>query len=444
MNLQITWTRISWCILFLLVLIPASAFAQQIEMSSSLNPVGSGARAVGMGGAFIGVADDATAASWNPAGLVQLEKPEMSVVYSYFGRSQSYSSAIHPEIGSTNEMDAGGINYASIAYPFELFKRNMIVSLNYQRLYDMNKDVNFNYTWDDVNGYDRNDDISFKQQGHLYALSPAMAVQISPAFYLGATLNFWGDYPGNNGWQSTQTSTKSGNSPSGAIIIKEMREKAVSFEGVNAHIGFLWNFYERLTLGGVYKTPFNAKLSSENRETASWSLPDTNYFFEADPVHTSERLTMQMPASYGLGLAYRHSDKWTLSLDVYRTDWSEFILKDSHGNRTNPITTKSVSEGRLKDTTQVRAGTEYLFIKDKYVIPVRFGLFYDPEPQTGHLDDYYGFSLGTGYARGKFAFDLAYQYRFGNNVSADIPNIEGGKVDVRQHTLMASVIYYFK
>ena len=36
-----------------------------IEFSSSLTPVGSGARALGMGGAFIAIADDATAASWN-------------------------------------------------------------------------------------------------------------------------------------------------------------------------------------------------------------------------------------------------------------------------------------------------------------------------------------------------------------------------------------------
>ena len=47
-------------------------------------------------GAFIGVADAATAASWNPAGLVQLEKPEFSIVYGYFNRDQSYNSATHP------------------------------------------------------------------------------------------------------------------------------------------------------------------------------------------------------------------------------------------------------------------------------------------------------------------------------------------------------------
>jgi len=42
--------------------------------------LGSGARAYGMGGAFLARADDATAASWNPAGLSYLRVPELSLV----------------------------------------------------------------------------------------------------------------------------------------------------------------------------------------------------------------------------------------------------------------------------------------------------------------------------------------------------------------------------
>src|SRR5262249_58170972 len=46
------------------------------------NRTGSGARAAGMANAFVAVSDDGTAASWNPAGLAQLRKPELSVVSS--------------------------------------------------------------------------------------------------------------------------------------------------------------------------------------------------------------------------------------------------------------------------------------------------------------------------------------------------------------------------
>ena len=138
----------SWSVLALVLLLVAGAGAQQVEVSSTLNPVGSGARAMGMGGAFISVADDATAASWNPAGLIHLEKPEISVVGSYFSRTQAYHSDIHPEIETKNTADTLGLNYASAAYPFVFLKHNMIFSLNYQRLYEMDKKVDFNYTWD--------------------------------------------------------------------------------------------------------------------------------------------------------------------------------------------------------------------------------------------------------------------------------------------------------
>jgi long-subunit fatty acid transport protein len=39
---------------------------------------GVGARAAGMAFAFNAIADDATAMSWNPAGLTQLKHPELS------------------------------------------------------------------------------------------------------------------------------------------------------------------------------------------------------------------------------------------------------------------------------------------------------------------------------------------------------------------------------
>ena len=42
-----------------------------------------GARANALGGAFIGVADDATAAYTNPAGLTVLTQPEMSLEFKY-------------------------------------------------------------------------------------------------------------------------------------------------------------------------------------------------------------------------------------------------------------------------------------------------------------------------------------------------------------------------
>jgi hypothetical protein len=63
--------------LALLLLWPAAASAQQIIEST-------GSRALGMGGAFVAVADDATAVYWNPAGLASGGPAGMSVGWADF------------------------------------------------------------------------------------------------------------------------------------------------------------------------------------------------------------------------------------------------------------------------------------------------------------------------------------------------------------------------
>src|SRR5215210_866139 len=53
--------------------------AQQGKIPTPIFQGPPGARALGIGGAFIGVADDATAAEANPAGLTILSRPELSL-----------------------------------------------------------------------------------------------------------------------------------------------------------------------------------------------------------------------------------------------------------------------------------------------------------------------------------------------------------------------------
>ena len=427
----------------LFLFLATAASAQQVEFSSTLNPVGSGARATGMGGAFIGVADDATAASWNPAGLIQLERPEVSVVYANFGREQTYHSASHPEIDTTNTASENAVNYLSAVFtPFVLFDRNVVVSINYQRLYEMNKNVGIRYNFEVANPADSLPlDISFQQDGYLYALSPAFAVQVSPSFSLGATVNLWKSYLGANGWDRTTRTYGVGTLGGGTPYTADIWQRdTTDFDGINMHLGFLWNATASLTVGGVIKTPFDAELSTT-------SMIVDNSLFGGTPAGTSgyavRNETMEMPLSAGLGLQYRPTDRLILALDAYWTEWSKFVLKNAAGIEINPQSGKPLSQGSLEDTTQVRIGAEYLFIGSKSTIALRGGLFSDPEPTTGSTDNYYGFSLGTGYTTKAYSLDVSYQYRAGNDVTGDVVGIADNKTDVTQQTFMASAIFYF-
>ena len=120
------------------ILVTASAAGQDgldlpgpetIEFSLS-NP---GARSMGFGGAFVARADDATAAFANPAGLVQLVEPELSIE----GRQWSYNTP-YTEGGRISGQPSGrgldtvaglriaessrdltGLSYLSFVYPWK-------------------------------------------------------------------------------------------------------------------------------------------------------------------------------------------------------------------------------------------------------------------------------------------------------------------------------------
>jgi len=119
----------------------------RIEVASTFNPVGSGARSLGMGGAFISIADDATAASWNPGALIQLRSPEISMTAGTFKRNEDNTFATNPESSGNQPITNSNLNYLSASYPCGAEKcgKNMVFSINYQNLYNFDKHWKFPY-----------------------------------------------------------------------------------------------------------------------------------------------------------------------------------------------------------------------------------------------------------------------------------------------------------
>ncbi len=414
-----------------------SAFAQDmIPFASTPEPVGSGARALGMGGAFIAVADDATAASWNPAGLVQLDRPEMSIVWNGFHRTEDSMSAFseNNEIQRISNQD---INYLSMVYPFNLFDRNITLALNYQHLYDFKNEQNFKMSLSDELR-----DITYEENGSLSAIGVACAIKATPQLYFGVTLNFWNNY--FNKWEKSYVSDSLIVWDEANFFVYERWKEEYSFKGVNANIGILWRTPDdKLKIGGVIKLPFTADLKSETKMYQQYEYTGKSIF----GYHRNMKI--DMPISYGIGFSYRPSDQINLSADIYKTQWQDFIIKDEYGNKISYITGKSSDESDIDPTIQFRMGAEYIFIKSfekaKFlIIPVRSGIFYSPAPAEERPDDYYGFSLGTGIATNRFSFDVAYQYRWGNNVRSHIlPDDMDFSQDISEHNIYSSLTIYF-
>jgi len=427
----------------------------RIEVASSFNPVGSGARALGMGGAFISIADDATAASWNPGALIQLRTPEISIVGGGFGRQEDNTFGNNPEASGIETVTNTSLNYLSASYPCGsgICGKNMVFSINYQNLYNFSKDWAFPI---DALGdnFKFNTNYDFVQSGDLYALGLAYAIQATDELSLGFTLNFWGDYLKSNEWKQrykiTDTSFYQFGSSSLTTVEERLRKDTYQFSGFNANLGVFWEFYQKeetkLTLGLVLKTPFTADIkhtgSLEHTVSDNGSPPIYSRFPDID---VDEKI--DMPMSYGLGLAYQVSDALTLAGDIYRTNWDDFIRTDANGNKFSVISNVPESESKVKPTYQVRLGMEYRIISQEfgnnYIIPLRAGVFYDPAPAEGAPDDLYGFSVGGGIAYETYVFDIAYQYRFGNDVGKYVLPTEDFSQDIREHTLYASLAVRF-
>jgi long-subunit fatty acid transport protein len=427
---------------------PLAALTQEtpIPIASSPNPVGSGARALGMGGAFIGVADDATAASWNPGGLIQLETPEASLVLSYNNRREHTAYTSYPEADGSHGINTQEINYFSLAYPFTVWRKNMIVSLNFQHLYDFNEKVNYGFLMADsgppVLSIDNR--VDWDQDGALRSISPAFAVQLHPRLSLGATVNIWDKNFCN--WESNFRSTGTG--ALGPFSFNEqigIKEK-FDFTGLNANIGFLWTINYTFSLGGVIKTPFRAELDRRYRYVSDRAFPLAPSADAHEVIEISDTQKLDMPMSYGIGLAVRFSDSLTCDLDIYRTQWDDYVRRTAGGEKLNPVTGEPAAISESDPATQVRFGGEYLFIGDRMVIPLRAGIFYDPEPAEGGPEDFYGISIGSGVAYKRFIFDMAYQYRFGRDVETTSFTVGGDdpEQDVDQHTVYMSVIWHWK
>jgi hypothetical protein len=119
----------------LLVSLANLAFAQGLRYESyyNWNFLGSGARARAMGGAFLAVSDDGSAATWNPAGLSYNEGVLTSFDWNFVHQSVDNNPVGFGE-ASGNFRSVG---FWSFVAPITLYEHEFIGSVTYSRLQDI-------------------------------------------------------------------------------------------------------------------------------------------------------------------------------------------------------------------------------------------------------------------------------------------------------------------
>jgi long-chain fatty acid transport protein len=452
-------------ILFTLALCTATALpvlAQNTDIESlsglQFNFGNPGARSLGMGGAFLGLADDASAAEANPAGLTILRKPEVSLELRNYQEQQQFStSGTFPTINRTSfshysqRVDP---TFASFVMPVKNFSwgiyyheplRNegtgQVVPVRNDFTGEVKTNVpNFylptggtpvtKQQCDALNAKDPNGAACAE-----YRLLPFLsALDVRERTYGLALAYKFGNFSVGGAaryqtfnessftfrvtstfdFSSISVQQTGGLDKNGDLTLKDSHD--VTFTG-----GFKWAPSDKFSIGASYKQ--GAKFKAP-----TFAATDTtNLLFEkvADT-------TFHIPDVYGVGLSFRPIPVLTINADAVHVKYSNLV--DNFVSVNETIRNLDNAYG-AKDVTEMHVGGEYFF-STKIPFAVRAGYWRDPAHSVtfqGPLttpdavanailypkgDSANHVSIGAGLAWPRFQIDAAYDtakhYRVGS------------------------------
>jgi hypothetical protein len=164
----------------LLALTGASARASIPPDLPMVQRIGSGVRALGMGGAYTALSNDADGLASNPAGLVRARFAEFS------GSIQSRSLETRTVYAGSEEstpLDQSRIHSVGFVYPFPTWRGNLVIGFAY------NREVDFDQEYARAGGASAatREEERILEEGGLSGWRMGMAVDVSPSLALGAT-----------------------------------------------------------------------------------------------------------------------------------------------------------------------------------------------------------------------------------------------------------------
>lgn len=411
---------------------------------------GAGARAMGLGGAFIAVADDATAVSFNPAGLAQLLQPEISLVARGTRRSVNYQDfetatgtrilAISDSLTTSTRFDP---LFASATAPLRLGGRNLVFQLSIQRAFAQNEDSDRTLRESPVTTSSGLPGLlvqSINQSGQIDIYSFAVAYEASERILLGLSYNQW-----RGRWDLNSSSLHSTGAAETLVVFRQTN----ALDGGNFNLGLIWR-WPTWSLGLVRRTGFHADYAFRSELTTN--IPGRGFL--GTPTTTG----LHWPSETGIGWALRPSDHWLITADLSHTLWSTARYMSGSANLNGQSFFDFDKGSRTPNATDVHLGAEYLLITPTgSLIPLRAGLSREPQPVVDAITSVqrvmYRATIGSGFKRGPIGVDVAYRYGWSTRRASQALEIDQiishtgspslGTERIREHRLDLTAIYQF-
>ena len=330
-----------------------------------------------MGGAFIAVANDGTAASWNPAGLAILEKPEACIVIRardrqvdedppFVGESfGELGSVVYEGTGQRFQSTSRGLEFVSLAWPARVGGVKLVPQINFQNAIELGgrgrtqRPRAETYRFDYSNDLAQRDKTTSYREGNIIksletnfegaieTWAVSLAAERSHRVQVGTSLTFW-----RGGALGTTTERSEDDDCSiwpleneglDDVRCNQRRRATVMwrqsrYRGMSLSLGALVRPSDSLSIGAVVKLPFNMRLvvddTLEDAATTRWAsgyLPsgdDVEYSADATTSYRTVRVTardgrIEWPATFGIGLAFSPTERTaTISTDVTFARWS--------------------------------------------------------------------------------------------------------------------------
>jgi hypothetical protein len=430
--------RIKYYALFLMVnvlMFTAMSFAQE-EILFIGNELGVGARAMSMGGAYIGVSDDYTSLYWNPAGLGQLRRMEMNLGFSHNLFSNQATFFGNTE---TDETSFTRLNSLGFVLPVPTYQGSLVFGVGYNKFRDFDNTFRINgynpdFSYLDSFVYDYENDMynyeikneetqewrflkndvfdnvlqsqQIIESGSLNNWSIGGAIEVQKDFFIGATIDFtsgtddysmiFKEFDSENVHESFMVDS----------IISDLDYHSYTmnvlskYSATGLKLGALYRSGKALRIGATVGIP----KSHTVKEDWNWDHKiklDLNghrkinsYAFDDEGQYEYK---FQEPYSFGVGASFNLLNFLLLSGDLEYRDWSQakFKTEPPYGG-TQTEANLSIKEN-LKDVTKIHLGAEMFIPLLK--ARLRAGFFRDPSPYkaAGELIDKNFISAGASF-----------------------------------------------